>query len=371
MKEKKERDSRYELLRIVSMLLIILWHIIQHTNALNNSSGTFHYLISFVFILISVHVNSFVMITGYYQYNKKVKYKKVLYLLGVVLFYNIAYEIINIYVLHKYVTPLDILEDTSILNLNNYWFINYYIILYLISPLLNKFIEHTTKKEHKNILIIMFICFDLIPFITGQKAFSNNGLTIIGFIFIYIVGAYFAKYPIRESECFKKFSNNKLRVTFLVLFLFTSFLNFINYQFGESLATSNNEILRRVSDIITSQIIGYSNPFLFFQTIFYFLYFGELNIKSKIINSIGKITFGVYLVHENKVVYNNLYSKIFAPITNNTPSRVFFKMIVIAIIIFVASIIVEYIRKGITILLGKLKIVKRIKVKLSNYFGNF
>lgn len=371
MKERKERNSNFELLRINSMFFIVFWHVIQHTNAFDNSAYTFNYIISFIFILLTVHVNSFVLVTGYYQYNKKVKYKKVLNLLLVVLFYNITYLLIDIFYLGNKATPLSILENTSILNLNNYWFINYYLILYLISPLLNKYIENSTQKEHRNLLIIMFICLDVIPYITAQRPFINNGLTLIGFIFLYLVGAYFAKYPLRESIVFKNFTRNKLRLLFLFGFIMMVIFNYINYHFGKSLITSTNPILLRIKDVITNQVTAYSNPILFLQTVFYFLYFGELSIKSKLINYISSLTFGVYLVHENRVVFCNLYDRVFSPITEYTTSGMVVKMFILALILFFVGSIIEMIRKIIAYKISKLRLIVKLKEKITKYAESF
>lgn len=372
MKEsKQERLSNFELLRITSMLFIIMWHVIQHNNALFNTSNTLNFIISFIFVFISIHVNSFILVTGYFQYNKKTKYKKIVNLIGQVLFYNVFYIIISFIINPGEVTLLEVLESTSLLNIKNYWFINYYIVLYLLTPFLNKYIENSNKKEHKNTLIIMFICFCVIPFITKQRTINNNGLTIISFIFLYLVGAFFGKYPIKDSLLFQKMSKNKRQLLFLFLFITFGVLNFINYRFGLSIEKNDNEIIRAIGQTITSGVIGFSNPLLVIQTIFYLLFFETLEIKSKLINWVSSLTFGMYLVHENSVLYNYFYRKAFPVFDATTTVSILPKMFVAALFLFFASLIIEAIRKLITKLLCKTKIIKKISNKFYTYIEEF
>ena len=372
MVEKKKRLSNFELMRIVSMFLIVQWHVIQHTNALYNTSYTLNFIISFIFIITSIHVNSFVLVTGYFQYNKKFNYKKVLKLIGQVLFYNVLFVLVDIFIFKENVDLLYILENTSFLNINNYWFINTYLILYLISPFLNKYIEHAEQKEYKRLLIIFFICIDLIPFITRQRTFSNNGLTLIGFIFLYLLGAYFAKYPIKETHFFKEMSKNKRQLYFLCAFILIGILNFVNYRFGLNLEkTSENPVLNSIGKTISNAVIGFNNPFVFLESVMYFLFFETLTIESKLINKISAATFGIYLAHENRVIFTHVYDMFLGKITETTTCRVLPKMLLFAVILFTAGLIIELTRKLITYLLCKLKPVQKMTNKIYNYIENF
>ena len=53
---KKERLSNFDLLKIVSMLFIILGHILLHGNVLNNTIGTTNMLLTFIMLILMVHV---------------------------------------------------------------------------------------------------------------------------------------------------------------------------------------------------------------------------------------------------------------------------------------------------------------------------
>ena len=65
--KSKVRDSNYELLRIVSMFLIVLYHTIFHGNVLKNTTGVLNFTFTCITILTFIHVNCFIIIMGYYQ----------------------------------------------------------------------------------------------------------------------------------------------------------------------------------------------------------------------------------------------------------------------------------------------------------------
>ena len=96
----KERKSNFELLRILSMFLIVLTHCFEHTTWTNSSNMTSNILIN-ITRLGNVGVICFMLITGYFQSNSKIKRKSLITLIIEVLFYSVTITIIfyffNIY----------------------------------------------------------------------------------------------------------------------------------------------------------------------------------------------------------------------------------------------------------------------------------
>ena len=68
MNKVKDRNSNFELMRIISMVFIILWHIILHGNMISNSTNeSIKFLLNFIQYILVIHVNSFVVLSGYFQ----------------------------------------------------------------------------------------------------------------------------------------------------------------------------------------------------------------------------------------------------------------------------------------------------------------
>lgn len=141
-------------------------------------------------MIIIVHVNSFVLISGYFQYDKKIKFSKVKKLIGMELFYSIVIILI-FYILgkEKFIF-LDFIRIISPFEFQNQWFLITYIALYLLSPYINLLIKNLDQKQHKEIIVQLAIMYSVIPYITNQATFSNTGFSLIHFIILYIIGSY-------------------------------------------------------------------------------------------------------------------------------------------------------------------------------------
>ena len=178
------RESNFELMKIISMLMIIFYHFILHGKVLDYTVGELNNLMNFLRLLFVVHVNSFVLVTGYFQYNKKFKLSKVFMLNNALVFYKILIMVIFIVLGLITVDKLKIIQVLAPFNYGDYWFMGCYLLLYLISPLLNIIINNINKVTHKSIIIISFIIMSIISTFTNDIAFyNNNGFSITNFIF--------------------------------------------------------------------------------------------------------------------------------------------------------------------------------------------
>ena len=61
------RNSNHELMRILSMFFIVLWHVILAGGLATASNPNTRMFYTFLQFIIIVHVNSYVLVSGYYQ----------------------------------------------------------------------------------------------------------------------------------------------------------------------------------------------------------------------------------------------------------------------------------------------------------------
>ena len=95
MEKLQERNSNFELLRIIAMLFIVLYHIIIHGQVLGNSvNAGLSIIIYLVMYMTLVHVNSFILLTGFFQSTGKFKQSKVWSLINSSLFYKFLIVIV-------------------------------------------------------------------------------------------------------------------------------------------------------------------------------------------------------------------------------------------------------------------------------------
>ena len=104
-------------------------------------------------------------------------------------------------------------------------------VLIVYDPVLqNKLISSISKNFYQKMLLCGFLVFSIIPAITGGEMFFNNGYSLYGFIYLYLVGAYLRIYPLENSYFFKIFSKKLFRVIMICLFLGCALLNNILFS---------------------------------------------------------------------------------------------------------------------------------------------
>ena len=368
----KTRQSNFELMRIISMIMIVMWHLIFHGNLIDTAQGTTKFILEFLILLGAVHVNSFVIVTGYFQCDKNFSLKKLISLINTTWFYKVLFLIIALAIGTIPITKLEIFQELLPIDMRDYWYINCYLVLYIISPYLNILIKKITQQQYRKLIIIGFYIFSIIPIITNNATVSNNGYTVINFCYLYLIGGYLRKYPIRENLHFKNYSKNKVQCIFLFMSVFMLFLNFICYQFSKDLMVMDNSIIRQVGSNFFVNYRSFSNPLVILQTVFYFLYFSTLTVKSNIINKISKNTLDVYLIHENYYVLHLIYNYMKTSTWINFGGyNVIILTICIPILIFVICIIISFIKDLIFLFIKKMRIAKKCVNSFYNYIEKF
>lgn len=143
------RHQGIGLLRILSMLFVVLFHI--NLNVILRNSETSEFL-KYIAIagnsLVAVAVNCFVLISGYFGI--RVRVKSFLGLFFQTEFYSVIALVIAILCLgYQFVIPSGLVPFHP----EGLWFVPVYVMLYLISPILNQLI--TSKYVHKSAICVL------------------------------------------------------------------------------------------------------------------------------------------------------------------------------------------------------------------------
>ena len=237
--------------------------------------------------------------------------------------------------------------------------------------MINHFIDSLSRVQYKNTLIVLFILFSLAPFISGNLFIENNGMNFFSFIYLYLVGGYLGRYPIKETYYFKRFTKNGYKWLLVFGFFLMVFINYSVIQMTGRLG-NYNAIFRGILNRLLANQLTYLTPMVLIQTICYFLYFETLNIKNnKLINLISGCTFGIYLFHDHELIRSNIY--IWANIDNGAYDNynILGLMLLVTISIFMFGILIELIRKLLVTLILKLKITNKLIDKFKNYINTF
>lgn len=135
---------------------------------------------------------------GYFMSPKKVTLKKVVLLDSKVMFYSIIVASVCILLKINTISVSDGVRTVFPLLTDAYWFFTAYILLYIISPLLNEIFNRCSREKLNALLFIMWfiitVCFKLNPFTTGDN-YLSGAHGIVWLSFLYMVGAVLHRFP--------------------------------------------------------------------------------------------------------------------------------------------------------------------------------
>lgn len=330
MKEKNylNRQSNFELLRIICIFMILILHYCNSNmggalNIKNIPEGSFNYYLVRAFESFSIiAVNCFIIITGFFSYNsKKIKVKKIIDLICILLFYNI---IIYIFALTMKLQKFDNKSfETFMETMHNggSWFIVIYIILYMMIPFLNIIIKNINQKQFIFLIIFMLIMFSIYPTFLSNTTVKDNGYGIINFILLYFIGAYISKYKM----------NSKKAVIYFLIYIIMQTITFFN----------------SIKNITNGNAFAYNSIFNIIGAIGLFLTFSRFNIKYKLINMISQHVLEIYIIHVNVFICTYIWKDLLHSDKYYTSNYITLNLLKSIGLVFIVCLIIDIIRKKI------------------------
>ncbi len=226
-KLEQNRKSNIELLRIISMLLIISFHYVFKSGYVFEQLNYNSFIVKTFYFFGELGVNLFFLITGYFLVKGKFSIKKFIRLILEVNFYYILTLIVFDIIKNGDVNLHEIFK-TYILELptifDKYWFFTVYILLYVFSPYLNMFLQSIKKSDYQKLLILLVLIWSIIPTIFGIRLNDTEKLLyynrFIWAVIIYFIGAYIRIYSIKffnkrkmygDSYCYNVICCNVIR----------------------------------------------------------------------------------------------------------------------------------------------------------------
>ena len=366
---KKARNPGIDLLRLLTMYCIVLNHFLYHGQGINHF---YRYKTELLMIhsYTDWHNDAFILISGIVGY-KTNKYSNLLYLWLQVTFYSVG--------IHKYATEYkkgfhvrqDIEKQYYPLIFSQYWYFTIYFGTYLYLPLINKGIEYLTKFELR--LVIMSSLGILIlwrDYKNRNDMFNfHGGGSIPWFLLFYTIGGYIGKYKVNYNG----FKRLILLFIYGSIYLIASHVYFkacIKKEYDFIIFDKKIEIPFELRKMLNEsydsslKIIQSISVCLFFLQIPYNKYIG------KVICFFGPLAFGIYLIHDNNIIRENVISKLFINEKRNISLNSVLSIILIkALKASLICLFIEYLRHLLFTILRIKKILIFIETKIKEKFN--
>ncbi len=167
-------------------------------------------------------------------------------------------------------------------NIVSGWFPEAYLILFVLSPVLNAFIKSCSEKELRRYIILFYLLSTIGGYLMRFGNF-NEGMSAVSLAGLYMIGAY-------------------LRISTLKIFALKAKYDLILYLGLGVCLVVLSALLIKIG--ITSSPYGYLNPVVIIMSIYLFLFFKKINIgHNKVVNFLSASAFSIYLFHYNPIVF--------------------------------------------------------------------
>ena len=275
---KNYRNSNIELLRICCMLMIIAGHVMMNHKTLYSLTDIDEIIKLSLRGAFCVAVNAFVLISGYFG----IRFKKdrLIHLIIQTFFYSSTFMIIAVFLGWHTVNPrTDFFAFIPILA-KQYWFVTCYVVLYIISPWLNIWVDNLERSNYRSFLFVGFLIVYVWPtfsyLINAPQFIDDAGYGIVNFVYLYMLGRYLRLYYIyRHTSLY-----------YLGVYILSSMALFL-CQYG----------LSWFLGFEFTSWISYNTFFCFVGSVCLFMAFQSISFQSSIVNYWAKPCLAVYLIH--------------------------------------------------------------------------
>ena len=199
-------------------------------------------------------------------------------LIDCIIFGLISYLILVSFSEHNF----NLTECIKSCNVSANWFVVSYIMLLIISPI----VEYTLRVEYATLSkwIVLLTIFNII-FGYGMGRVNTNGYNAVHFIYLYYIGR-FLKMSIDRG-----LGGTMSKYGILFFFLLSGCVALPCFAMSYFWGPINTRLL-----------FAYNNPFVLLASIALFVWFANLKLKSHYINFIATSIFGIYILHTTKFV---------------------------------------------------------------------
>lgn len=279
-----QRQSSFELLRILSMAMVLVVHLDGASLGLPEPNGEIVAMSArdwwclVVESLSIIGVNCFTLISGYFGI--RISWRGLLKFSASCLFYSLG-----IY-LGLVVTGLlpwqwtDFADAVMIFSHTDLWYVPAYLGLYLISPILNAGVENLEKGRFQWCLMA-FVAFNLYCGWWWGAQFNATGYTVVQLIMMYLIGRYIGRYGMFFPAWNKHY--------YLLAFLLCSGAITLQAVFCNAAWT-----------------YAYNSPLVVLSSVAFFQWVGSMRFESRVVNTLAASSFAVYLLHKNPYIWGNI-----------------------------------------------------------------
>lgn len=365
MYEKAKRDTTFEVLRCICMIMIVAFHFMTHGtkifhpdetlyfNLTNPMGGANYFIAETITVICSSAVDLFVILSGYFLItNEKLKIDKWIKVWFQLVFYSFGISLVFKFIMGNDISYMDLFKSLFPVKFNAYGFVTKYLGLLLLAPFIAKLVKTLSHKQFLvGLFILGFLQLDIYKFPYAYVYDNNLGGTLLFYVLLFCTGGYLRLY---SKRCKIFFNKIHLPPSAILLLLIS-----VSVMWGiyKGLIYMDNSMQANLVCFPYHSIPYFTATILFYC-------FTQIHIResliSKFICSITPYTFGVYLIHDHNLMRQFIWHDL---ISENDLDSWYFLLMLFAVVIaiFVTSVLIDIGRSMLFSVLGMGKIYSNVR----------
>lgn len=338
--KQKARQANMELLRIIAMCMVVVLHYLIKGEAavsLVENFTALNIVLWLVKAFCIVTINVYVLLSGYFLLEAKWKVSRLFEIWFQVLFYSVGVpafcRVFGIGEVRHW-GVYDWLNVLFPVQMEHYWFITAYVVMYLLIPVLSIGVKGITRKQHQFVIAGLLMVFSIPKSILPIYIPTDRyGYDFGWFICLFVIAAYLRLYGIpflnSKKKAFTIYLVSAIGIWGISVVCAVLARNGLPFVYMMDMAYCYNHLL-----VLAASVALFSA----------FTYVKVPQGKfSEVVCRIAPYTLGVYLLHENLAVRTKW--QFFAGIEHVRDGfEIFPHMVVTVIAVFVAGVLVDFVR---------------------------
>ncbi len=353
----KERHFGIDLLRIISMYMVVTLHILGYGGILASlPAESLGFKVAWLLeIAAYCSVNCYALLSGYVSVKTNFKYSRIIVLWLQVAFYTLLTTLIFKYYKPEVMMPGSLFRALTPVTSSQYWYFTAYFGMFFFIPFFNSLINSLNKKQFKILIVSLIVIFSVVQtLIPGDIFKTSGGYSMFWLIVLYFLGAYF---KLTEED------RKRGKLWYLAGFVISVLLVWV-YKFLPLGPKFNGNLF-----------IGYYSPFILSSAAFLLLFCSKLKIKGKIpkflIKTLAPASFGVYLIHTNPLIWESIIKNRFVGYAASSTPKLVLLVLVTAVAIYLACSLIDLLRIALFKLLRINKLSEIIEKNLSKILNRY
>lgn len=341
MKTVAKRDYGIDLLRIVSMAMIVMLHTLSRSKLLDIEPTTLKYaFVWFLEIFCYCAVDCFVLISGYVGVHSRFRVSRLLGLWVQVAFYNVLFEAVHQIHTHSF-DWLSLLTSFAPVTMKAYWFFTCYFLLSLFMPFINHLVKTIDRRQRWILVGLLLVSYSVVPMLMGsplpvigdrtvEYVSSKGGYSVVWFCIMYTIGAVM-RLNLDEKPVYVSRIKSAAVYALCILVTWGFWCGRIHYTSIPGKAW---------------YMVSYTAPLIVLSALCLLMFFKGLPVGKRtaaLINVFSTSAFSVYLIHSNIRVYGH-YVDFVAPLHAMDGRQLLFFLPATIVVVYLACTVIDTVR---------------------------